>query len=104
MKHTKSMYYQESHEANELYLFCINTRQPYENILIPVKENLKKKYAAGKYNKNLAIDAWYYAADAAAKVYNKMYSTPGANPFNVTARYTVATMLEANFYEEMEEI
>lgn len=103
MKHTKSMYYQESHEATELYFFCINTRQPYEYLLVPVRENLKKKYAAGKYNREKAIDAYYYAVNAATKLYNKMYSTPGSNPFNVTARYTVATMIENHFSDEMED-
>lgn len=103
MIRTKSMYYQESDASRELYFFSIDTREPYEKLLVPVRENLKKKAKAGKYNKDLAIIAYYHAVTAAAKLYSKYYGTPGENIFTVTDRYTTATDIEQHFADEMED-
>jgi hypothetical protein len=104
MKKTKSMYYQESHEATELYLFIMNTEVIYNHILKPIVNSLKKKAAKGIYDSNRAIDAYYIVATEAAKRYGKYYgNNNGLDIFNVTARYTTAIDLEKNLLEDVNE-
>lgn len=93
MKITKSMFYQESPEAHELYLCCICNRDVYTQIQA-TKKVLQKKYNAGIYDHNAAVTAWYYVANAEARVYNKEFGYM----FTVTQRYTAAIKLESYYY------
>jgi hypothetical protein len=99
MKRTSSMIYKETAEANELYIYIVNTERLYRSNIIPVIENLKKKYKKGIYDKEKAIDLWYYTATAGSDMYNKDFGYR----FSVQDRFTVATDLEARFFEDIEE-
>lgn len=104
MKHTKNMIIKESAEATELYLFTVNESVIYHRSIIPAIENLKKKYKAGKYDNQKAIDLYYYITTEAARMYGKLYgNNNGLSIFDVTARYTAAAEMEKRYLEEIEE-
>lgn len=98
MKRTSSMIYKETAEANELYIYTVNTSSLYFQRIIPVIENLKKKYKKGIYDKEKATDLWYYVSTAASDLYNKEFGYK----FSVQDRFTVAVDLEARFFEDIE--
>ncbi len=105
MKHTKNMIYKRSSESEELYIFLVNDYSIYHNHILPAIENLKKKYAAGKYNPEKAIDLYYYITTEAARKYGKLYgNNNGLSIFNVTARYTAAAEMEKRYFEDIEEV
>ena len=98
MKRTKNMIYKPSAEANELYIYTINTEALYKNIKYAI-QNLKKKYNNGVYDKEKAIDLYYYIATEASNKYNIDYGYS----FNVQDRFTCAVDLEARFFEDITE-
>ena len=98
MKRTSNMIYKETAEANELYIYTVNTSSLYFQRIIPVIENLKKKYQKGIYDKEKATDLWYYVSTAASDLYNKEYGYR----FSVQDRFTVAVDLEAYYKEDIE--
>lgn len=67
----KSGYEGDDAEAEELALYIENTSELYHGITHSVIENLKKKARKGEYDKNRAVDAWMYVADAGARMYDK---------------------------------
>lgn len=99
MKRTSSMIYKETAEANELYIYTVNTERLYRQRILPSIENLAKKMKKGNYDKDKAVDLWYYTATAASDLYNKDYGYS----FSVQDRFTVATDLESRFREDVEE-
>ena len=60
-----------SQDAEELFLYAVNTSELYHGIVQSIIKNLKQKVRKGAYDKELAVQAWQYAADAAAKMYDK---------------------------------
>lgn len=96
MKRTKSMKYQETTESRELFLFATNDGGLYRRMSKPVIENLRKKAAKGTYDSEKAVDAWYYVACEASKMYNKYYGYS----FSVGDRFTVAVELERYYKED----
>ena len=99
MKRTKSMVYRPTQESNELVLYAENTSELYCNDIQPAIESLAKKYRKGIYDKNKAVDLYYYIAAAASKLYFREF---GYN-FSVTDRYTAAVELEASYFENVVE-
>lgn len=95
MKHTKNMIYKPSTESDELTLFIENTGELYNGIIKSVISNLKKKYVKGTYDKEKAIDAFYYVANAGSQLYKKQFGYS----FDVTARFTTAIELEQRYFE-----
>lgn len=99
MTRTKSMTYKFTPESNELYIYIVNTESLYRQRIVPTIENLKKKYKKGIYDKEKAIDLWYYTATAGSDLYNKDFGYR----FTVQDRFTVATDLESRFFEDVTE-
>lgn len=100
MKRTKNMFYQESCEATELYLYAVNDSFCYEKIIIPVLDNLKRKVKRGIYDSEKAVDAFYSVATGAAKQYHKEFGSRFGNQiFSVTDRFTVAVEMEERYHD-----
>lgn len=97
MKRTKNMYYKETEESRELFLYTTNDGRLYETIITPVINNLKKKAEKGIYNSEKAIDIYYRVATAGSDKYYKDFGYK----FNVTDRFTVAVELEEYYKEEV---
>ncbi len=89
--------------ANELYLFAVNDANLYRQRIIPIIANLRKKVSKGIYNPELALKLWKYAADDAAKRYNKEYagSSKGYGAFNVGTRLSTARQLQNHYLSEV---
>lgn len=104
MKHTKNMYIKETDESRELSLYADNERDIYFGYIIPACKNLAKYYRKGTFDANKAIDAFYPAAEAAAKKYCKEFAHIEDAPkiFDVTARYTAAANLLSSHMENIE--
>lgn len=96
MKRTKNMVYVPSHEAHELHLCVDNNADVYAQIKA-VKANLTKKMKKGVYDPDKAIEAWYYVAEAGAKIYFKEFGYR----FTTTEKWTCAVDLEAEYREEV---
>lgn len=71
MKRTKSMRYQQTTKSNELFLYATNDGDLYRKMIDPVINNLRKKAIKGEYDSEKAVDAYYYVACEASKMYNK---------------------------------
>ena len=97
MKHTKNMYYEESTESRELFLYATNNGNLYEQAIIPIINNLRKKAEKGLYDSEKAIDAWYPVATMASDKYKKDFGYS----FTVQERYTVAVDMEECYREEI---
>ena len=95
MKHTKNMVIIETDESRELSLYADNTREIYFGYIVSACKNLARYYRKGTFDKAKAIDAFYPAACAAAKMYCKEFARIEDAPavFDVTARYTTAAYL-----------
>jgi hypothetical protein len=89
-------------ETRELELFAINDGDLYRQRVQPIIKNLKKKIKSGKYDAKLALKAWQYAADDAAKKYVKEYGSPGDKMFSVQDRKDVAKKLQEYYQEEID--
>ena len=90
-------------EARELEMFLTNDAQIYRSRLQPIYKNLVTKMAQGKYDDKLAVKAFMYAVDDAAKKYTKEYDAPGAkwtDVFDKKTRMAVATTLASEFKDE----
>lgn len=97
MTRTKSMIYKETVESRELFLYATNDGGLYRRMITPTIENLRKKAVKGNYDKEKAIDAYYYVATEASKMYNKDFGYS----FSVQDRFTAAVDME-EFYREDE--
>ena len=95
MKRTKNMVYNPTTEANELFLYAVNDGKLYRRMINNVLDNLEKKIKNGVYDREKAVDAWYYVATEASKNYEKDFGYR----FSVTDRFTVAVDM-AEYYEE----
>lgn len=102
MKRTRSMIYKESDESRELFLYSTNNATLYHSSIVPIVRNLAKKYSKGNFDKEKAIDAFYYAAENGAKLYCKEFSafpSDYVQVFSVTDRFTCAVEM-ADYYME----
>ena len=103
MKRTHSMVYRETYESEDLYITTINDGDLYRQMISPFIESLKKKYKAGKYDKEKAIDYYFQIATEEAKRYHKKFGNAGAEfnrVFDVQCRFTVAVDMEHYFFED----
>ncbi len=100
-KPVKSGYEGDDAEAKELALYIKNTSELYHGITHSVIENLKKKARKGVYDKERAVDAWMYVADAGAKMYDKEFGSGRGSltMFSKSDRRKAAEEL-ARYYEE----
>ena len=100
-KPVKSGYEGDDAEAEELALYIKNTSELYHGITHSVIENLKKKARKGVYDKERAVDAWMYVADAGAKMYDKEFGSGRGSltMFSKSDRRKAAEEL-ARYYEE----
>ena len=98
MKRTKSMIYKATEESRELMLYATNDGNLYRQHITPVIDNLRKKYKKGVYDREKAIDLWYYVATDASERYYKDFGYK----FSVQDRFTVAVEMEAYYKEEIE--
>jgi hypothetical protein len=98
------MIYRETAESRELTIYACNTSALYHNAIVPTVRNLAKKYAAGKYDQEKAVDAWYYVAESAVRMYEREFLSPGegVRVFDVTARFSAAVELEEYYRENVE--
>jgi len=97
MKRTKNMFYKESEESRELELFAENDGDLYRGRILPIINSLTKKAKKGIYDSEKAVDAFYYVADAAAKMYGRYYG----GSFTVQERFTVAVNMEEYYKEQV---
>lgn len=88
--------------ARELELYADNTRTIYEHHAMPVVQNLRKKYIRGQYDREKAVKAWEYVAEAAAKMYAREFASSGDwfRIFNRATRRAVAEAMEAYYFAE----
>ena len=99
MERTRSMYYEESVESRELYLYAVNNEAIYSRHVLPAIKSLARKYKAGRYDAGRAVDLFFYVATTAGKEYGREYG--GA--FSVQERYTAAVEMERACREKVEE-
>lgn len=105
MKHTKSMVIRPTAESTELTLYAVNTAELYHRDALPIIDNLARKKARGTYDEAKAIDAFYYMAQDAAKMYAKEFAhvEDATKIFDVTARYTTAAGILEHYADMIEE-
>lgn len=96
MKRTSSMIYKETEESRELLLYATNDGELYRRMILPTINNLRKKAIKGTYNKEKAVDAYYYIACEASKMYNKDFGYS----FSVQDRFTAAADMEEHYKED----
>lgn len=63
----------DEHAVHELVLYGNNDGDVHRQSEIPILTNLKKKIAKGTYDSDLAVKAWGYWADVAAKKYTQEF-------------------------------
>lgn len=88
--------------ARELELYAENTSVIYHRRTMPTVENLRRKASKGQYNREKAVKAWEYVAEAAAKMYAQEFgsSSDWFRMFNKSTRHATAEALERVYYEE----
>lgn len=99
MKITRNMVYVPSEEAEELYLCTIHNADVYASVCA-TKHNLAKKMAKGIYDPAKAVEAWYYVAEAEAKIYYQDFGYK----FTTTQKWTCAVDLEKTYREELKDV
>lgn len=95
----------DTEAARELALYAQNNGDLYRSRITPIIDNLRRKVAEGTYRADLALKLWRYAADDAAKRYNKEYGhgSAGYGIFTVPTRMETASMLAAYYDDEVRE-
>ena len=96
MKHTKSMIYSPSIEADELKLYADNNGALYRNMITPTIDNLKRKIKRGIFDAAKAVDAFYYVTTEAAR----RYFTEFGGRFTVSDRWTAAVDMLQDFIND----
>lgn len=84
--------------AREIALFAVNTGSLYQQRALPIMANLRRKIEKGTYDETLALKAWQYLADDAAKLYAKEY---GCQVVNKATRAVVAAEIADHYSEEL---
>ena len=90
------MIYKETTESRELFLYATNEGDLYRRMVLPTIENLRKKAINGTYETEKAIDAYYYIATEASKMYKKDFGYS----FSVQDRFTAAVEMEDHYRED----
>lgn len=87
-------------DARELALYAVNDGGLYERHALPIIANLARKMAAGTYDAALALKAWQYLADDAAKAYSKDF---GPCSFDKATRELAAREIADHYAEQLAE-
>lgn len=95
------MYFAESMEARELYLYADNNADVYFRVILPVMKNLYRYVKRGNFDREKAVDAFYPAADFAARKYCRDFGGNFSAVFDVTARFSAACMLFDRYAENI---
>ena len=61
------------YEARELYLYSLNTAEPYHKMVEPTISSLRRHAKRGDYDSDSALLLWKRVADYMAKEYCRMY-------------------------------
>lgn len=85
--------------AREIALFAVNTESLYRQRALPIIANLKRKLAKGTYDATLALKAWQYLADDAAKLYAKEF---GCQLVNKATRTAAAAEIAEHYADALE--
>ena len=100
MKRTASMIYKATEEATELFLYTVNDSRIYENMIVPVINNMTKKVKKGIFDANKAIDAFFHVATLGSKYYSRDYGYS----FSVQDRFTAATDMVTYFLDDIQDM
>ena len=93
----------DDHAVTDLVLYAENTGSIYERYILPTIKSLATKLSKETYDKDRAVDAFVYVADAAAKQYNAEFgSGQGYGPFTVATRRAAAASMLDNAVGEIE--
>ena len=96
MKITKNMYYNDTVNSRELYLYATNTKEVWDRNLYFAYVNLEKKIKKGTFDREKAVEMFYHTATLASDLYYKNYGFK----FSVTERWTAAIDLRNDFCSE----
>lgn len=89
--------------VRDLTLCIENDRDVYRRSITPIINNLKRKMAKGQFDEKLAIQAFYYAVEAALKMpHFYRYYTYSIDTVSVPERYAVAKELLEYYMGEIE--
>ena len=91
----------DAEAARELYLFIQNERDLMRQKSSIIK-NIARKMKSGKYDHKQAPKLWMYWIESGAKLYDKMYSSPGAKTFDKDTKMSVAIQLADEMKTEIE--
>ncbi len=93
-------------EVRELTLYAENDSDTYHRMTMPTIKNLARKMKAGKFDKDLAVKAFLYVAEYAAKKYKKEFDGDDGvfYKFNPATREEVAKNLLDGSMEHIEGI
>ncbi len=86
-------------DAHELALYAVNDYALYRLRALPIIANLRRKKARGVYDPALALKAWRYMADEAAKSYSRTF---GPCYFPPATRDLAAAEIAEYYAEELE--
>lgn len=84
------MIYKETSKSIDLFLYATSDDDLYRRMITPIIENLRKKAIKGAYDKEKAVDAYYYIATEASKNYNKDFG----HSFSASDRFSAAVDME----------
>lgn len=91
--------------VRELVLYATNDGDLYRRQAQPIMQNMARKILAGKYDAKLAVKAWRYFTDAAAKKYGKEFgSGDGFKIFSPADREQAAKEMVDQYAEEIQSI
>ena len=65
-------------------------------------KNIARKMKSGKYDHKQAPKLWMYWIESGAKLYDKMYSSPGVSSFDKDTKMSVAIQLADEMKAEIE--
>ena len=88
-------------DARELALYATNDGDLYRQRAQPIMLNLARKMVRGVYDPALAVTAWRYMADDAAKKYSREF---GPCAFSPATRDLAAIEIGESYAEELAEI
>lgn len=91
-------------DVDELYLYISNDGQLYRQHTTPIINNLKKKYAKGQYDPDLAVKAFMYLVDAGVRKYDKEFGSGQGKLFlDKATRTEIAKALLDRYTENIQE-
>ena len=87
--------------VRELVLVITNDGDLYRQMITPTINNMKRKAAKDKYDRDLAVKAWQYVADEGVRRYDKEFGSGRGSVawLNVPTRKAIAEELR-DYYED----